>query len=115
MPNGYVLAQASAAGGQQNSRHMHSSLGMRQEPNACLGSGVFLGLLAARETSFFFSSSSLRESWQGIRRLQLPALGFCRASCWDASDSQLTKGVELKEGLEQFWVSGQDREENKGV
>lgn len=38
---------------QQSPRHMHSSLGIGQETNACLGSGVFLGQLASRETSFF--------------------------------------------------------------
>lgn len=31
------------------------------------------------------------------------------------SDSQLTKGAELKKGLEQSWVSGQDKEKNEGV
>lgn len=29
-------------GSQQTPKHMHSSLGMGQEPNAYLGSGVFL-------------------------------------------------------------------------
>lgn len=47
--------------------------------------------------------------------MQLPAMGFCRAASWDGSDSQLTKGAKLKEGLEQSWVSRQDREKNEGV
>lgn len=42
-------------------------------------------------------------------------MGFCRAASWSGSDSQLTKGEELKEGLEQSWGSGQDREKNEGV
>lgn len=51
--------------------------------------------------------------------------GVCSSMPWPSagpllgvevrSYSNLTEGEELKEGLEQSWGSGQDREENEGV
>lgn len=59
--------------------------------------------------------SSWRRSCREARSLQLHAMGFCRATSWGDSYSQLTKEDEPKEGLEQSWGSGQDREKNEGV